>query len=82
MYHFSQRDIIFLTEFNKIEYYNLSNVRYIRFNHAFYCVISRDEEVSCKGNLFYGANNLPILELTTQETTLLEMAWQMFAMEM
>lgn len=80
-YHFKKNQILCLTEFNKIEKYHIKNARQFRFNHAFYCVISRDEEVSCKGTLFYGANDLPIFNLKEKDAEVLEIIWKIFLME-
>lgn len=81
-FQFSKGDILCLTEFNKIENFYLSRVRHIRFNHSFYCVVTKDEETSCKGILFYGSTELPIFQLSEQEYSLIEIAWQIFEMEM
>lgn len=80
-YTFEKNQVLCITEFNKVEYYHIPSVRHIRFNHSFYCVISQDKEVSCKGILFYGAYHLPIFQLA-DDILLIQRVWDMFALEM
>ena len=35
----------------------------MRFDRPFFCVIDRDSEVGCKGILFFGASELPVLTI-------------------
>lgn len=39
----------------------------IVFNREFYCILDHDEEVSCNGILFFGTQDLPIIELNEDE---------------
>jgi AraC family transcriptional activator of pobA len=74
--------ILCLTSFHKIEFNNLETARVIKFNREFYCVLDHDSEVSCKGLLFYGANQLPYFEIPENEMEKFETFWQMFQIEM
>jgi len=74
--------ILCLTVFHKIEFNNLETARIIKFNREFYCVLDHDSEVSCKGLLFYGASQLPIFQIPSEETEKFETFWRMFNIEM
>jgi AraC-like DNA-binding protein len=74
--------ILCLTSFHKIEFNNLETARVIKFNREFYCVIDHDKEVSCKGLLFYGANQLPYFQIPEDEMDKYETFWRMFMIEM
>jgi AraC family transcriptional activator of pobA len=81
-YSFSKNQIIFLTEFHKVTVKKKGETNYLRFNRPFYCVIDHDTEVSCKGILFFGSSQLPIIQLPDEEIEHLETLWKMFAIEM
>lgn len=74
--------ILCLTSFHKIEFNNLKTARVIKFNREFYCVLDHDSEVSCKGLLFYGANQLPYFQIPEDELEKFETFWRMFQIEM
>ncbi len=74
--------ILCLTSFHKIEFNIIEAARVIKFNREFYCVKDHDSEVSCKGLLFYGANQLPYFEIPRDEMDKFETFWQMFQIEM
>jgi AraC-type DNA-binding domain-containing proteins len=74
--------ILCLTVFNKIELNGIDEARVIKFNREFYCVKDHDSEVSCKGLLFYGANQLPYIRIPEDEIEKFEIFWQMFQTEM
>ncbi len=74
--------IICLTSFHKIEFNSIESARLIKFNREFYCVKDHDSEVSCKGLLFYGANQLPYFQIPENEIEKFETFWRMFQIEM
>jgi AraC family transcriptional activator of pobA len=74
--------ILCLTSFHKIEFNRLETARIIKFNRQFYCVKDHDSEVSCKGLLFYGANQLPYFQIPEDEMDKFETFWRMFKIEM
>jgi AraC family transcriptional regulator, transcriptional activator of pobA len=74
--------IICLSLFHKIEFNSLESARLIKFNREFYCVLNHDSEVSCKGLLFYGANQLPYFQIPDSELEKFETFWRMFEIEM
>ena len=82
LYHFTQNQIVFFTEFHKIEVKSIGTTRFLRFNRPFYCILDHDDEVSCKGALFFGASQLPIITIPTEELEKFETLWKMFTIEM
>lgn len=81
-YSFQKNEVVFLTEFHHVVPIAVSEVKMIRFNRAFYCIIDHDSEVSCKGLLFFGANQLPIISLEGVELEKIQTLWKMFLLEM
>lgn len=82
IYRFTKNKIVFLTEFHKVEINHIERVRFLRFNRPFYCVLDHDAEVGCKGVLFFGASQLPIVTIPAVEEEKLEILWKMFTIEM
>ena len=74
--------VLCLTSFHKIVFNTLETARVIKFNREFYCVKDHDSEVSCKGLLFYGANQLPYFQIPEEEMDKFETFWRMFQIEM
>ena len=81
-YNFKKNQIVFLTEFHKVTVKNLDEIRYVKFNRSFYCVIDHDVEVGCKGILFFGASQLPIIQIPDNEVKQFKILWEMFSIEM
>ncbi len=77
-----ENQLLFLTEFHKLEVLEIEEGRLLRFNRAFYCIIDHDSEVSCKGILFFGAGNVPTVDIPEEEREKFEILWKMFSMEM
>lgn len=81
-YNFSTNQIICLTEFHKLEIKQVKELRLIRFNKPFYCILDHDSEVGCKGILYYGSSHLPIINPNEQDREILETVWKMLKIEM
>lgn len=81
-YTFGQNQIVFLTEFHKVKVRQIDKIRFLRFNKPFYCVLDHDIEVGCKGILFFGASQLPIVKIPEEELERFETLWKVFQMEM
>lgn len=79
---FNANEILFLTEFHTIEILKIENVKLVRFNRAFYCISDHDNEVGCKGILFFGASQLPKISIPEKELEKFETLWKMFSIEM
>ena len=81
-YTFCKNQIICLTGFHKVAFNKIHSTRCLRFNAPFYCILDHDSEVGCKGVLFFGAANLPILTPGTEDLEILETVWKMIFIEM
>lgn len=79
---FLKNQIVCLTEFHKVEVVSISSVNMVKFNRAFYCILHHDKEVGCKGLLFFGANQIPILKVSDEELEKFDLLWRMFEIEM
>ncbi|MEN0004192.1 MAG: helix-turn-helix domain-containing protein [Bacteroidota bacterium] len=77
-----KNDIIFLTQYHKTEVVEISELRVVRFNRSFYCILDHDSEVGCKGILFFGAEGVPAVSIPRDRQEQFEILWKMFAMEM
>lgn len=80
-YCLQPNQLIFLTEFHKVEVESISKIRMIRFNRPFYCIVNHDSEVGCKGILFFGASQVPLISIPAEEEEKFEILWKMFSME-
>lgn len=81
-YNLGRNEVVFLTEFHKVDSLNLESVRFIRWNQSFFCPINHDNEVGSKGLLFFGANGVPIVKIIENEIKFLENYWENFSNEM
>lgn len=79
---FTKSQIVFLTEFHKVNIHRVGKIRMLRFNRPFYCILDHDVEVGCKGVLFFGASQLPIITIPDNEKEKFETLWKMFSIEM
>jgi AraC-like DNA-binding protein len=74
--------ILCLSAFHQVELQQMEQARFIQFNREFYCVLEHDQEVSCKGLLFFNASQLPVFSIPTEEIEKFEILWRMFTIEM
>lgn len=81
-YRLKKNSIICLTKFYKLKFVSIIEASLIKFNREFYCVLDHDKEVSCKGVLFFGANQLPYFQIPDSELETFEAVWKMFQIEM
>jgi len=81
-HHPKKNEIVCLTEFHQVKIVKISTARLLKFNRPFYCVLDHDSEVGCKGILYYGADQLPIVKPTTDDLEVLETVWKMLCIEM
>lgn len=73
--------IFCLTEFHQVNIDSICDAKMIRFNRSFYCVLDHDKEVGCKGILFFGASQLPILDIPKADLEIFHTIWKMFEIE-
>lgn len=81
-YFLNNNDIISLTEFHNVEPINFNSLLLIRWNRDFYCIVDHDSEVSCKGILYYGASNVPLIHPKKEDIDILTTVMKMFKIEM
>jgi len=81
-YFFKKNDIVCLTAFNRITVEKLKVARLLKWDKHFYCVITNDSEVGCKGILFYGATKLPVIHPSEKEIETLTTVWKVLEQEM
>jgi len=79
---FNLNQIISIAEFHKMEMYNIKGLKLLKFNKPFYCILDHDSEVGCKGVLYYGAYNLPIIQIPENNIEILETVWKLLFMEL
>jgi AraC-like DNA-binding protein len=79
---FNTNDIICLTEFHRIEVIHIQPIKFLKWNREFYCILYHDSAVGCKGVLFYGASQLPIIRLIGEDVRSFELVWQVLEDEM
>lgn len=73
---------IFFTEFHHLEELKFERLNVIQFNKPFYCVEKHDSEVGCRGILFFGASEVPKIEIKQDRLKQLQLIWEVFMMEM
>lgn len=81
-YTLKKHQLIFLTEFHKIDSVKLDSARIVRFNQPFYCIVNHDNEVGSKGLLFFGASGVPLISVAENLVSDFELTWQIFCSEM
>ncbi len=78
---FQKDQIVFLTEFHHLKPIKIDKIRMLRFNRSFYCILDNDSDVGCKGVLFFGATQLPIVSISKEELHKFDTVWEMFVLE-
>jgi len=81
-YDFQANQVVCLTEFHTVEIGEVKTLRLLRFNRSFYCVLNHDSEVGCKGILYFGSSQVPVIHLEDQDLDILEKVWDMLRIEM
>ncbi len=81
-YTFNKNKIICVTEFHMIEIEKIHELKLLRFNKPFYCILDHDSEVGCKGILYYGSPSLPLIDIIDSDIEILESVWKVLLIEM
>jgi AraC family transcriptional regulator, transcriptional activator of pobA len=81
-YVLKANQMVFLTEFHKVDVSHVSTINIIRFNRYFYCIDNHDSEIGCKGVLFFGASQVPIINLDEENIKKFEILWGVFLTEL
>lgn len=74
--------ILFLTEFHYVGIQEIDEINILKFNRYFYCINNHDSNIGCKGLLFFGSNQLPIITLDEINIKKFELLWSVFLTEM
>lgn len=80
-YVLKPNQLVFLTEFHKVDISKIEEINFIKFNRNFYCIDNHDSQVGCKGILFFGASQMPILTLENENIKKFEILWNVFESE-
>jgi len=75
-------EVFFFTEFDQVELKTTSKARFVRFNRPFYCILDHDQEVGCKGLLYFGSASTPHIQLTDKSLEIMERVWPLLLLEM
>ena len=81
-YQFVANDILCFTDFHQLKVESLGEAQLLRWNKPFYCIINHDSEVGCKGVLFYGASDLPVIHPPPSDQDVFSTVWKMLEFEM
>lgn len=81
-YTFQKDDVVFLTQFHIVEVERMCRIKLLRFNRPFFCISDYDGEVGCRGVLFFGASDVPIIRLMESERDQFEDIWELIEKEM
>ena len=81
-YRFKSNTILTLTPLHRFHIYHAPNLKVFRFNKSFFCVDSDDQEVGCKGLLFFGGLELPVIKLDEQNRKVFSNVLRILRLEM
>uniref|UniRef100_UPI00404B1994 helix-turn-helix domain-containing protein n=2 Tax=Flavobacterium sp. TaxID=239 RepID=UPI00404B1994 len=80
-YILEPNQVIFLTEFHHLNISKIEEIQFLKFNRHFYCIDNHDSAIGCKGILFFGASQVPIITLSTENQDAFELLWKVFISE-
>jgi AraC-like DNA-binding protein len=78
----SANQLLFFTAMHRICIKELVHIQLITFNREFYCVLDHDSEVGCKGLLYYGAADLPLVTIPPESYAQFRAVMEMFWLEL
>jgi AraC family transcriptional regulator, transcriptional activator of pobA len=81
-YVLKPNQIMFLTEFHKVDISKIEEISIMKFNRNFYCINNHDSQIGCKGLLFFGATQLPLITLNEERAKLFTLLWGVILSEM
>jgi AraC family transcriptional activator of pobA len=73
--------ILFVTEYHQITEIQFEKLNVIQFNRAFHCIRDHDQDIGCKGLLFFGASEIPKIVIPKEKTRHFQSLWDIFIME-
>ena len=74
--------VVFYTEFHNIVLKSYESLNVIQFNKEFYCLEKHDDEVGCRGILFFGASDVPKISIPAKKFHQFNLMWEVLLMEM
>lgn len=77
-YELKPNQILFLTELHSVDLSSIDTLNVIRFNRSFYCLDNHDSEIGCKGLLFFGASQVPMITLQEENKKAIQILWNVF----
>ncbi len=77
-YELKPNQILFLTELHSVNLSSIDALNVIRFNRSFYCLDNHDSEIGCKGLLFFGASQVPMITLHEENKKAIQILWKVF----
>lgn len=80
-HEFQANSVVTLLAHQSFQFTSPTEVIAWQFNREFYCIIDHDQEVSCVGLLFYGAEEAPSVCLNSKEQRKIELLYQVFLEE-
>jgi AraC family transcriptional regulator, transcriptional activator of pobA len=81
-YLLQPNQLFFLTKFHHVDISKIESINLIKFNRSFYCIDNHDSQIGCKGLLFFGSNQMPIVTLDEVRRIQFEVLWNVFLSEM
>ncbi|NQX78735.1 helix-turn-helix domain-containing protein [Gilvibacter sp.] len=74
--------ILALTPIQYVQFNSDGALRVYQFNREFYCIKDHDKTVGCDGDLFFGNDYIPLVNLSQEEQEKFELLHQIFLEEM
>jgi AraC family transcriptional activator of pobA len=75
-------EVIFLTEYHRLDNFVFEKMNVLQFNRPFHCIEKDDTEVGCRGLLFFGASQIPRINIPEDKKKQFNLLWEVFLMEM
>ncbi len=77
-----QNEVVPITEYQDVDDQKLTHTKILAFNRSFYCILDHDQEVGCKGLLYFGASTPPKIHFKEDDLHILNTVWTMLEIEM
>lgn len=81
-YTLNANQLVCVTSLHKIIFKKTHKFHLLNFNSPFYCILDHDVEIGCKGLLFFGSKNLPIINAKEEDLKIFRSVWEMLVIEM
>lgn len=81
-YEIDEPTLIPLTSYGKVFIPEVDEFQLLKYNKSFLCVVNADSDVGCKGLLYFGSLDLPIINLDTENLNLVSAEFLQFKKEL